>query len=115
MLSRLILTIIQLALGWFAAPFIIKYVPNLGQLNIFAYAVVFAILVWIIGFIGSIVLKEVGAPSSSTLTLGLVLALVFAGLTLVPQVMAAVAGVVQGVPTLMYPLIGAVLGYAIRR
>ena len=115
MLGRLILILIQLALGWFLGPLIVAKIPAFGALNIFVYAVVFAVLVWLIGFLGAIVLKDVAQPSPSTLTVALVGALIGAGLTMVPDVMKAIAGVVKGVPPLAYPLIGAVLGYAVKR
>ena len=115
MLGRLILFLIQLALGWFLGPLIVAKIPSLGALNILVYAVVFAVLVWLIGFLGAIVLKDVAQPSPSTLTVALVGALIGAGLTMVPDVMKAIAGVVKGVPANAYPLIGAVLGYAIKR
>lgn len=115
MLGRLLLLILQLAICWFAGPEIFKKLPQMGQLNIFLQAVVFAILVWLIGAVGSIVLKDVAMPSVRTLTAALVLALVFAGLTLVPEITRAIGNVVRGIPLLAYPLVGAVLGYAIRR
>ncbi|HRD78031.1 MAG TPA: hypothetical protein PK264_19170 [Hyphomicrobiaceae bacterium] len=116
MLPRIILLLVQLAAGWSLAPHIVRFLPKLGSLDIFVVAAVFAILVVMIGFIGSLVLKEVGPPSSQTMTTVLVVALVFAALTLVPQVVSAVSSVTKGqVPKLAYPLIGAVLGYFARR
>jgi hypothetical protein len=116
MLGRLILLLVQLAVGWFAAPHIIRYLPPFGGgLDIFVYAVVFAILVTLVGFIGSLILQGVGTPGGGTLASSLIFALIFAGLTLLPPVTSFVAGVVPGVRTLMYPLIGAVIGYIIKR
>jgi hypothetical protein len=73
------------------------------------------VLIWLIGFLGAIALQDVAQPLLSTLTVALVGALIGAGLTLVPDLMRAVAGVVKGVPVLAYPLLGAVLGYAVKR
>lgn len=116
MLPRLILLLLQLALGWIAGLEIAKRVPPLGGLDIFVLAAIFAILVIMIGFIGSLVLKEVGAPSSATMTATLVVALIFAGLTLIPQVVSWVSGITRGnIPVKAWPLIGAVLGYLLRR
>lgn len=115
MLGRLLLLVLQLVICWFAGPEIFKKLPQFGQLNIFVHAVVFAILVWLVGMLGAIVLKDVSAPSAGTLTVALVCALIGAGLTLVPEVVKAVARVAKGVPLLAYPLVGAVLGYAIKR
>jgi hypothetical protein len=116
MLPRIILLLVQLGAAWSIAPLVFKYLPKLGALDIFLQATVFAILVVMLGFIGSLVLKDVGPPSSQTMTTVLIAALVFAALTLVPQVVSAVSSVTQGqVPKLAYPLIGAVLGYFARR
>jgi hypothetical protein len=115
MLARLILLLVQLAIGWFAAPQIARHLPHFGSGDIFIYAVIFAILVTLIGFVGSLVLQGVGTPTTGTLTTSLVLALVFAALTLVPAVTGFVSGLGLRIPLLVYPLIGAVLGYAIKR
>jgi hypothetical protein len=115
MLGRLVLLLLQLALCWFAGPEIFKKLPQLGQLSIFVQAVVFAILVWLVGMVGAIVLKDVAQPSARTLTFALVGALVGAALTLFPDVTRTIAGFIRGVPLMAYPLVGAVLGYAIKR
>jgi Na+-driven multidrug efflux pump len=86
-----------------------------GELAIFITAAVMAILVWLTGFIGSVALKDVAQPSPATLTFTLVGALIGAALTLVPGVQEAVAGVIRGVPRDAYPLVGAVIGYAIKK
>ena len=64
--------------------------------------------------------RVVGGPPEQPFALGAqtacAVALVFAALTLVPQVVSAVSSVTKGqVPKLAYPLIGAVLGYFARR
>jgi hypothetical protein len=115
MLGRLVLLLVQLAVGWFGGQAIIAKIPSFGRLDIFIYAVIFAIIVWLLGFVGSVVLKDVAQPSPATLTVALIGALIGAGLTLVPQITGAVSSVVRGVPPHAYPLLGAVLGYLIRR
>mgnify|MGYP000851924230 CR=1 FL=1 len=115
MIGRLLLILVQLGLGWVLAPMIMAKLPGFGTLNIFVYAVVFAVLVWLTGMIGAVVLKDVAQPTPSTLSIALLGALIGAGLTLVPDVTKAVASVVKGVPLHAYPLIGAVLGYAVKR
>jgi len=116
MLSRLILLAAQLAIGWFGAPYIIRYIPNFGGLQLFVYAVVFAVLVWAAGLILSQVLRETGMPSSSTLVAALVVALVGAALiTWLPTIVPDLAGTMRQVQERIYPLIGAVLGYHIKR
>jgi len=116
MLGRLILLLVQLAVGWFAAPHIVRSLPPMGGIfDIFVYAIVFAVLVTIVGFAGSLVLQGVGTPGAGTLTSSLVFALIFAGLTLVEPVTAFVASILPRVSPLVYPLAGAVIGYIIKR
>jgi hypothetical protein len=116
MLARLILLLLQLAIGWFAAPQILRYLPKFGStVDIFIYAIVVALLVTIVGFAGSLVLQGVGTPSTGTLTSALIFALIFAALTLVEPVTAFVSSISPGIPRAVYPLVGAVLGYFIKR
>ncbi len=116
MLSRLILLAAQLAIGWFGAPYIVQYIPNMGGLQLFVYAVVFAVLVWVVGLILSQVLRETGMPSSSTLVAALVLALIGAALiTWLPGIVPDLGATMRQVRPLIYPLVGAVIGYHIKR
>ena len=49
MLARLILLLVQLGVGWFAAPHILRYLPKFGgNLDIFIYAIVVALLVTVV-------------------------------------------------------------------
>ena len=91
------------------------HLPKMGSLTIFVYAVLFAIIVWLIGMLGSLILKDVAKPSPSTLAAALICAALLAGLTMIPDAMKAIAKVVPGVPKTVFPLIGAVIGYAIKR
>ena len=116
MLSRLILLVLQLIIAWFAAPIIVRYIPGLGRMQLFVFAAVFAVVAWIVGLVLSQVLREVGMPSSSTLVSALVVALIGAALvTWLPVFVPDVRGAMRALPDLAYPLIGAVLGYHIRR
>jgi hypothetical protein len=116
MLSRLILLALQLIVAWFAAPVIVRYIPGLGGLQLFVYALVFAVLVWLVGLVLSQVLRETGMPSSSTLVTTLIVALIGAALiTWLPVFVPDLARAMRQIPTLAYPLIGAVLGYHLRR
>lgn len=115
MLARLLLLLVQLAIGYFAAPSIAQHVPSFGNLDIFVYAVIYAVLVTIVGFAGSLVLKGVGAPSAGTLAASIVVALIFAALATLPPVTSVVSQYVPGLRTEIYPLIGAVLGYMFKR
>ena len=116
MLSRLVLLAVQLAVGWFGAPYIVQYIPNLGGLQLFVYAVVFAVLVWVVGLILSQVLRETGMPSSSTLVTvsGGGADRCCAHHVAAAIVRATLAGTMRQVRALVYPLIGAVIGYHIR-
>lgn len=116
MLARLVLLAAQLAVAWLAAPEIMRYLPRLGSLQIFAYGAVFAVLVWVVGLVLSQVLRETGMPSSSTLVASLVMALVLAALILwLPALVPDVGRMLPRIPMETYPLIGAVLGYHTKR
>jgi hypothetical protein len=116
MLSRLVLLALQLIVAWFAAPIIMRYIPGLGRLELFVFAVVFAVLVWVVGLVLSQVLRETGMPSSSTLVTSIIVALIGAALiTWLPGLVPDLARSMRQVPTLAYPLIGAALGYHIKR
>ena len=116
MLMRLILLLIQLAVAFVGAkiltPVIAPYMGSLGDLKIFVYAILFAIIIFIIGFIASAIMRDVRSPTSGTLTFSLILALIGAGVTLVPAVMDAIP---LKFDTLILPLIGAALGYFVKR
>ncbi|MGF1649666.1 MAG: hypothetical protein ACFCUN_04390 [Hyphomicrobiaceae bacterium] len=114
MLGRIVLILIQVALAWRLMPEIARFLPPLGDLRIFAFALIFALLVWLVGLLGHYILKDVSQPTPSTLAVALGVALAFAALTLIPDVPQAVAKVVK-IDTTLYPLIGAVIGYAIKR
>jgi hypothetical protein len=116
MLSRLILLVAQLAVAWFATPYIVRYIPGLGRFQLFVYAAVFAVLVWVVGLVLSQVLRETGMPSSATLAATLILALIGAAVvTWLPVFLPDVRTSMRALPDLAYPLIGAVIGYHIKR
>lgn len=116
MLMRLILLLVQLAVAWigtkFLTPIIAPYLGSFGQLKVFVYAVIFAIIIFIIGFIASAAMRDVRSPTSGTLTFSLILALIGAGVTLVPQAMNAIP---LKFDPLVLPLVGAALGYFVKR
>jgi hypothetical protein len=77
---------------------------------------VFAVLVWVVGLVLSQVLRETGMPSSSTLVASLIVALIGAALvTWLPVFLPDVRGPMRNLPDLAYPLIGALIGYHVRR
>lgn len=120
MLPHLILFILQIAGAWWLAPQIKALIPTFPRISgydvdIFVWAVIFAVVVFVIGFVGSIVLKGVRTPGAGTLSLALVLALIIAALTLVGPVTEAVSRAGLPVDRLWWPLIGAMVGYIIKR
>jgi hypothetical protein len=117
MLPKIILTLLQLHVALTYGPALRGLIPtSLGALNIFLLAVIVAVVVWIVGHIGALVLKETPPPTNATLVWCLVLAAVFAGLSLIPQVTSVLASTVrQSIPQPVYPVVGAVLGYLIKR
>jgi hypothetical protein len=116
MLSRLVLLGIQLMIGWDSAPYIMRFVPGLGALRLFVDAVVVAVVVWIVGLVLSQVLRDATMPSSATLVACLILALIGAAVvTWLPAIAPDLSRAVHELPADAYPLIGAVLGYHVRR
>jgi len=120
MLGYIILIILQLGGAWAIAPYLKRYLPAIPQfggynVEIFVWALLFAIIVFVIGFIGSIVLKGVRTPGAGTLTVSIILALILAALTFVPPIMQAAAQFVPQIEVLWWPLLGAVVGYFIKR
>jgi hypothetical protein len=120
MLPHLILIVLQLLGAYSIAPAIKGYLPTLGRysgydLDIFVWAILYAVIIFVIGFIGSIVLKGVRTPGTGALTLALVLAIIIAALTLVPQITKLVADAGVRTGTQWWPLVGAMIGYFIKR
>lgn len=119
-MGYIILIILQVAGAWLITPRLRGLIPNIPSfggydLEIFFWALLAAVVVFIIGFVGSIVLKGVRTPGVGTLTLSILLALVFAALTFVAPVTQAVGQFVPALQTHWWPIIGAVLGYLLRR
>lgn len=121
MLPRIVLLVLQIAVAWFGAAYIaepiIRAIGAGRDYGSLVYAVVYALLVWIVGLGGSAVLKGLRSPSAGTLGFSLVLALAIAIVMLVPDLARAITGVIssQTVPVSSYPLIGALIGYLVKR
>lgn len=114
MLGRLILILLQAIIAWFLAPIIVGYVPVSGDFSLFIYAIVFAIIVFLVGVVAAQFLRGVGQPGTSALSWALVLGLIAAALatwgpSFVPQLS---WGAIQGRGLV---LAGTILGYLIRR
>ncbi len=114
MLGRLILMLLQIAGGYIATPLIAGYVPVPGTLSLFVYAIAAAIVVFLIGLIGAQVIKDVGAPSSATLTFSLTIALIAAALwTFAPAIFPQLPW--GKIPARWAVLGGAILGYVMKK
>lgn len=119
MLPRIVLFVLQLAAAWFIAPVVKSALPALlaRPYDLLIDAVIIALIVMIVGFAGSLILKEVPSPSGATLIAALLLALVLAGLATVPAIQQVVEGIVPALRNnrILYPLVGAFAGYYLKR
>lgn len=114
MLGRLVLIFLQVAAGWALAPFLRQYIPVSGAFDLFVYAGLFALIVYVTGILAALIVKDVGSPSPAALTTSLVVALIAAafatyGMDLIPQIPGGTISK-RGLV-----LAGAVLGFMFRR
>lgn len=114
MLGKLILILLQVIAAWFLAPHIRALIPGGGSYDLFLYAIIFAIIVYLTGVIAAQVLRDVGMPSTATLTTALIVALLTAA------VLVFLPGLVPNVPDISFSnrgivLAGAIIGYLVRR
>ena len=112
MLGTIILIAIQFAAAFLGAPVVLAQIPVAGDLKVFATAIIYAVIIWIVGLVGSLALKDVNLPSTRTLGAALIGALIGAGLTKIPGLMDASP---LKFPLLYLPLIGGIIGYMARR
>ena len=94
-----------------------RYIPGMGRLQLFVYAAVFAVLVWIVGLVLSQVLRETGMPleRDAGLRAGRGPDRRGASTRGCRCLCRMPSGLMLNLPEKAYPLIGAVLGYHIRR
>lgn len=112
MLSRLILLLLQAIIAWFAAPKIASYIHLGAPLDHFIFAIICAIIVFLVGVIGALVLRDIGQPGGPTLTWSLILALIAAAVAIWgPQLLPAISRI----PDNALILAGAIIGYHARR
>lgn len=112
MLGLIVLVALQFAIALLGAPKVMEFIAIKGDLALFAKAAAYAVIVWIVALVGAFALKDVNVPSSKTLAAALVCAAIGAALTLIPQVMSFMP---INVPKDYFPLIGAIIGYMIKR
>ena len=111
MLGRLVLVLLQLAIGWFGAPQVLRYVAVGGDVQVFVYAIAAAIIVWLVGLVGAQVLKNVATPSAGTLVAAVIGGLI--GAAIVAFRINAMIPI--GIPPNLWPLGLAILAYNLRR
>lgn len=119
MLPRIVLLLIQIAAAWFLAEPIKALVPSLlgRQYDILIYAVIYAAIIMVVGFAGSLVLKGVRVPTVGTFIASLVLAIILAAVTLFGQITGPIQ---EALPfmrgnTKLFPFVGAIVGYLLKR
>lgn len=79
MLGRLILLLLQIVIGWFGSNALMAYIQA-GDLRLFIFATVAAVVVFVIGLIAGQVVKDVSVPSGRTVSSALLLAFIAAAL-----------------------------------
>lgn len=116
MLGRLILLLLQIVAGWFGSNAIMGFI-KFGEFRLFIFAVVAAIVIYLIGIIAAQVLRDVGSPSGHTLSWALTLALIAAALWTWGPSLPLLAQVPWGrVADAKYAVLGgAILGYLIKK
>ena len=121
MLPRIVLFALQFLAAWYLGEILAQFIArgfSVGRSNeIFVYAAVYPLLIMLVGYAGSKVLKEVRTPSGSTLLVTVALSVGLALLTLVPQVTQALETAIPALRSsrYLYPLAGALIGYYVKR
>lgn len=115
MLGRIILIALQIAIAWFAAPQVLRYVPVAGDVGVLVQSVAFGVIVWIVGLIGAQALKDVNTPSPGTLVWSVVLAAIGGVMVIykVPAMITQATGF--AIVPMFLPLLLAIFGYAIKK
>lgn len=113
MLGKLVLFLLQVVIGWFLAPIIAGYIKiNAGIFELFIFAVICAIIVFLVGVLAAQVLRDTGQPGGSTLSFSLIIALIFAAIAIWgPKIVPDISSV----PDHALVLAGAIIGYWAKR
>lgn len=113
MLARLLLIIVQVAVGWFGSTAVMPFV-QIGEFQLFVFGLIAAILVWLVGFLASLVLRGIGRPGGGTMATTVVFALLAAALaTWGPGLLPTLPW--SKVDPYYLTLAGAILGYIIKK
>lgn len=121
MLPRIVLFALQLVTAWYVADALVSFIArgfSVARSNeVYVYAVVYPLLIMLVGYAGSRVLRGVKSPSGATFILTLALSIALALVTLFPQVLRMAEILVPALRTAtnIYPLVGALIGYYIKR
>jgi hypothetical protein len=115
MLGRLILIALQIALAWFGAPQVLRYIPVSGDVAVIVQSVTFGVIVWMVGLVGSQALKDVSQPSPATLAWSVIGGAIGGALVIlkVPGMISGATGL--AIVPMFVPLALAIVGYAIKR
>ncbi len=119
LLPRIFLVLMQVGTSLYLGSKIrdaIKFVPH-GFFDYFVMGVIFALLVWLVGHLGGVVLKDVKAPSPATLSYALIGALIGAALiTFVPSIPGLIKTYATiNIAKIYFPLAGAIIGYFVQK
>ena len=109
-MGRIVLFVVQLIVVFVVGTAAIKYL-SFDVIRTFVYAMLFALLAWLTGIVGARVLQGVSPPPQQALFTAIVGGLIGAALLFIPQV----RSLVPQLPELAWPVIGAVLGYHVKR
>ncbi len=116
MLGRLVLLLLQIVIGWYGATFLMGMINVPGTFQLYVFAIVCAIVVFLIGVIAAQVLKDVGTPSGHTLSWSLALALIAALLWNFGPTLPLLKEIPWSkIPAQYAVLAGALLGYHIKK
>ena len=108
MLSRGVLLVVQLLVGFMATPRLLEALPPFGGPSILAYAVLAGLVVWLVGLALS--------PSGATLMAAILVALAGALLiTFRGALPVELRSATRALSDDLYPLLGALLGYGLKR
>ncbi|MDX2309535.1 MAG: hypothetical protein NW216_14940 [Hyphomicrobium sp.] len=114
MLGRIILLLLQIAGGYFITPLLFSQIPVPGALSLYLYAVIVAVVIYLIGLLAAQVVKDVAMPSPATLSSAVIVALIAAALwSFGPELLPQLPW--SKVPSRWAVLGGAILGYLAKR
>lgn len=118
MLGRLVLLLLQIVIGWFGSNAIMNMLGGSvpGAFEIYVFAIVAAIVIFLVGIIAAQVLQGVWTPGSRTLTWSLAFGIIAALLWSFGPTLPLLSEIPWSrVPAMYAVLGGAILGYHLRK